>query len=79
MKVACFSEPDLNTFAGDEMQSHLLSYFYSLTTDINPASQNLRVFSSPPGLNKSDALNVPGVRVHFFLLLVVCQSAFVSS
>ena len=48
------------------MQSHLSYCFYSLTTDINPASQNPRVLSSQPGRNQSDALNVSGVRVYYY-------------
>jgi hypothetical protein len=37
------SESDSTTFAGEEMQRYLLYYFVSLTTDMNPDSQNLRV------------------------------------
>ena len=55
------------------MQRHFLYYFFSLTTDINRVSQNPRVPVS--ALGKDD--NKPGVRVHYFLLLAVCQSSIV--
>jgi hypothetical protein len=67
------SESDSNTFAGEEMQRHLSYYFFSLTTDMNPASQNPRVPAAWDGLTGY----VPGVCVHYILLLTVCQ--FLSS
>jgi hypothetical protein len=40
--------------------------FLSLTTDVNPVSQNPRV-----SVAQRDNNGVPGVRVHYFLLLAV--------
>ena len=48
--------------------------FFSLTTDMNRVSQNLRV-PTARGVSDYD----PGVRVHYFLLLAVCQFPFVFS
>jgi hypothetical protein len=53
---------------------HLSYYFFSLTTDLNHVSQNPEV---PEAQRKT--VSDPGVRVHFFLLLAVCQLPFVSS
>ena len=68
------SESGSTTFAGEEMQRHLSYYFFSLTTDMNRASQNPRVPAA-----QQDMCFAPGVRVHYFLLLVVFQFPFVSS
>jgi hypothetical protein len=67
------SESDSNTFVGEEMQRHLSYCFFSLTTDLNRFSRNPRVAAAWDGL----AGCVPGVRVHYILLLTVCQ--FLSS
>ena len=44
------------------MQPHFSYYFFSLTTDLNRASQNPRVPVSALGKDN----NNPGVRVHYF-------------
>ena len=51
--------------------------FFSLTTDMNPFSLNPRVPAAQPGVRHNT--NIAGVRVHYFLLLAVFQSPFVSS
>jgi hypothetical protein len=69
------SESDSSTFSGEEMQRHL-SKFFSLTTDVNPASQNPRVPGSAAhrGMRFELESNIPGVRVHNF-----CFWLFVNS
>jgi hypothetical protein len=71
--VSFTSESDSNTFAEEEIKRHLSYYIFSLTTDMNPASQNPLVPTAWGGL----AGSVPGVRVHYILLLAVYQ--FLSS
>ena len=62
------------------MQRHLSYYFCSLTTDMNrvTVSQNPPVPTARPSRHDS-VEGWRGVRVHYFLLLAVCQSPFVSS
>ena len=66
------SEFDSTTFADEEMQHHLLYYFFSLTTDMNPLSRNPQVPVAQLGGGY-------GVRVQYFLILVACQFPFISS
>ena len=69
------SESDSNTFAGDEMQ-HI--YLFSLTTAMNRYSHNPRVPTTREFVFKLKS-SVPGVRVHYSLLLAFCQFPFVAS
>ena len=59
------SESDSTTFAGEEMQRHLLYYFFSLTSDMNHhVTQNSPV--PVPAASQLDGPYVIGVRVHYF-------------
>ena len=64
MVASITSESDSNTFAGEEMQRHLLYYFFSLTTDMNPFSPIPQVPAAKPG--RRNNTNIAGVRVHYF-------------
>jgi hypothetical protein len=50
--------------------------FFSLTSDINPTSKTPRVPTAREGM-RINGDQLPGVRVHYILLLAVCQ--FLSS
>ena len=67
------SESDSNTLAGEEMQHHLSYYFFSLTTDMNRDSQNLRV----PQAAEQDKVIIPKHSVRgvcpFFFFPAVCH------
>ena len=49
-----------------------LTILFSLTTNMDRVSQNPRV----PAAHPDRHYTAPGVRVHYFLLLVVCQFSF---
>ena len=72
------SEYDSNIFTGEKMQRDLLSYFFSLTTDINCVSQNPLVpMNMKPRVETDTSTRGPGVRVEIFLLLAVCKFPFI--
>ena len=64
----------LHTELSFSTQYYLSCYSFSLTTDTNRISQNPRVPVAKPV-----EYDVPGVRVHYFLLLAFRQFLFVSS
>ena len=69
------SEYDSNIFTGEKMQRDLLSYFFSLTTDINCISQNPLVpMNMKPRVGTDTSTRGPGVRVEIF-----CSWLFVNS
>ena len=73
------SEYDSNTFTGEKMQRDLLSYFFSLTTDINRVSQKPLVPVNMQTLAPTSTYcNGSGVRVDCFLLPAVCRFPLVS-
>ena len=52
------------------MQCHLSCYFFSLTTDMNRVSQ------VPAVQHRASGSHNHGVRVHYVLLLAVCEFPF---